>query len=396
MSKVLRYTIFVSCIAGLLLLGDAVIASAVAAALGMGTPQLLTLNIVFGILSLSFILSTLLGNRYYNWFTRIYYYWSSVWVGLLTYLFIASVVYALLALVFQSPLPQFGAGCLLAGLAVALYGVVHARKIYIKEVSVTIPDLPESWRGRRLAWTSDIHLGQIYSERYSKRIVDTINAAGVDIAVVGGDLFDGTEAPDLDALVAPFKNITASLGAYFISGNHEEFGDNSKFIAAVKKAGLKILNDEKLDIEEVQLVGVDYQTTSDAPRFKEVLRGLALDRARPIILLKHEPLNNEVAEEAGVSLQISGHTHDGQLWPFGYIARKAHKGFSYGLKRLSNLQIYTSSGTGTWGPPLRVGTDCEIVIFSFTQLTSRLCYEGAGVLRCIRTRISGINVTAED
>lgn len=366
MSGTLRFAIFVAMLAGLLYLGNAVVAAAILTIFGLELSSYgLMLHSGLALFSLSFIASSMLGNRYYNWFTRGYYYLSSLWVGLLVYLFIASVVYGVAVFIASDPLPTFGALCLLVGCLVTLYGVVHARKIMVKEVTVTLPNLPQAWRGRRLAWTSDIHLGQIYSAAYTRRIVSLINGTKPDLVVVGGDLFDGTKAPDLPAFAAPFKELAAPLGSYFISGNHEEFGDNSPFLSAVQSAGLRTLMDEKIEIDGVQLIGVDYAHSSKEEQFTTILTSLALDHTRPSILLKHEPLHNEVAQTAGVSLQISGHTHDGQFWPFGYMASSVHKGFSYGLKRLKDLQVFTSSGTGTWGPPLRVGTDCEIVVFIF-------------------------------
>lgn len=121
-----------------------------------------------------------------------------------------------------------------------------------------------------------------------------------------------------------------------------------------------------MEIDGLQIIGVDYYNASDRKQFSEILSKLAIDSARPAILLKHEPKDIDVARDAGISLQISGHTHRGQLWPFEYMATLVYKGFSYGLKSLGTMQVYVSSGVGTWGPPMRVGTDGEIVVFKFS------------------------------
>jgi predicted MPP superfamily phosphohydrolase len=164
--------------------------------------------------------------------------------------------------------------------------------------------------------------------------------------------------------VAPFKNMKAPQGVFFITGNHEEFGDSTAFINAVKSVGIRTLVDEKTEVDGVEIIGVDYHNASDKKQFAHILSKLAIDKAKPSILLKHEPKDIDVARDAGISLQISGHTHRGQLWPFEYMAKLVYKGFSYGLKSLGTTQVYVSSGVGTWGPPMRVGTDGEIVVFT--------------------------------
>ncbi len=251
-------------------------------------------------------------------------------------------------------------------LLVSTYGFFHARSIKVKHVEVALPNLPEVWHGRRALWISDLHLGQLHSPPFAKRIVKKVNAMPHHIIFIGGDLFDGTGAPDIDELVAPFKSLSAPLGSYFITGNHEEFGDSSKFIRAVKSCGIKVVQDELVAIDGLQIIGVDYRNASSREGFEAILSGLAIDTSTPSILLKHEPKDLVVAQRAGISLQISGHTHLGQQWPHGYMAQVIYKGYAYGLKNFKSMQVYPSSGVGTWGPPMRVGTDSEIVVFTFT------------------------------
>jgi predicted MPP superfamily phosphohydrolase len=209
-------------------------------------------------------------------------------------------------------------------------------------------------------------LGQFYGPSYAQKIVNRVNALPHDIIFIGGDLYDGTGAPDIAELAAPLGGFTGHLGIYFITGNHEEFGQSDAFIAAVRSARIRPLIDEMVEIDGLQLVGVDYKNSADKESFKAILSRLALDPAKPSILLKHEPKDIDVAREAGVSFQISGHTHKAQMWPLGYIADLIYKGYAYGLKQSGNMHVLTSSGVGTWGPPMRVGTDCEIVHITFS------------------------------
>ena len=324
--------------------------------------------VILGVLGVSIITALALGMRYYNLFTRSYYLLSMIWLGFLGYFFPVSVLYiALYGYVGESS-RIFGLMLFCSTVIVGIYGLIHANKFIIKEITIKLPNLPEAWRDRKALWISDIHLGQIYSERYMERIVKKIQEISPDIVFIGGDLYDGTKAPNLDKLIAPLKNLSAPLGIYFITGNHEEFGDNNEFIKAIQSVGILVLQDKMVLIDGLQLIGVDYTTASNEEQFKKILSDLSIDKNKTSILLKHEPKHLHITEQAGISLQLSGHTHKAQQWPLGYLANLIYGRFVYGLNKLKNTQVYTSSGIGTWGPPIRVGTDSEMVIFNFAIL----------------------------
>lgn len=364
--RIVSTLIFLVFFSGVLYVASLIVYTAVIVSFGVSSSEKeLVLAILLGVFSASFILATIIGTYYYNWFTRLLYTLSALWMGCLAYLFFGSVLYGLVVGFSDSVLQPFGILCILGGLLVSIYGYLHARNIVVKQVSVPLPNLPASWRGRKAVWISDVHLGQHYGPAFAKKIIDMINATPHDIVFIGGDLYDGTGAPDIEELAKPFGKCTAPLGTYFISGNHEEYGDNKRFFNAISTVGVKTLIDEMVVIDGVQVIGLDYRNASYEGTFEATLARLGVERDTPSILLKHVPLHLEIAEKAGISFQISGHTHDGQLWPFGYIARAVHRGYSYGLKQYGKMRIYISSGTGTWGPPLRVGTDCEIVVFTF-------------------------------
>ncbi len=196
-------------------------------------------------------------------------------------------------------------------------------------------------------------------------MVRKIQNISPDIVFIGGDIFDGSKSPEILKFTSPLRELSAPLGIYSITGNHEEFGDSSDFVAAVKMANIHILRNEMINIGELQIIGVDYRNASNKERFQKILSDLQIDKNKASILLKHEPKDIDVAQKEGVSLQISGHTHGAQQWPFGYLAKLIYGQFAYGLNRIGDTQVYTSSGMGTWGPPIRVGTDSEIVVFTF-------------------------------
>jgi uncharacterized protein len=176
-------------------------------------------------------------------------------------------------------------------------------------------------------------------------------------------LYDGS-AIDADRAAQPLSKLTAPGGVYFVAGNHEQFGDDSKYLRAISAAGVRVLSNEKVEVEGLQIIGVPYRNAAGG-QFASVLRHINIDRDRASILLVHAPDHPEIAEAAGVSLQLSGHTHLGQFIPWSWMARRMYRQFVYGLSRIGNMQIFTSSGAGTWGPPLRLGSNPEIVMLKF-------------------------------
>ena len=182
---------------------------------------------------------------------------------------------------------------------------------------------------------------------------------------IAGDLYDGT-AIDAAKAAAPLSKLTsAPHGVYFVAGNHEQFRDDSNYLRAVEAAGVRVLNNEKVEVDGLQIAGVHYGDASQPRGFQATLNRIALDRDRASILVTHAPDYPEIAEAAGVSLQLSGHTHLGQFIPWSWIARRIYRQFVYGLSRIEKMQVFTSSGAGTWGPPLRLGSNPEIVVLQF-------------------------------
>ncbi len=358
--------IFLGIISAFLYLANLVVFESLAAVLNINSPvylQILALGL--GLLSASFILSTILGNYKYNFFTRFYSTISAIWMGFFTYLFLSSVAYGLIVTITGQLFSKVGVALIGAGILASVYGIFNARKMHVTNVEVNFPNLPAEWKGRKVVWVSDLHLGQVQGSSFAHRVAQKINSISPSMVFIGGDLFDGTSAPDLSKLIAPLQNISVPKGVYFITGNHEEFGNSEKFISAVNNSGMEVLIDKLVEIDGVQIIGVDYKNSAKAENFKNVLNNIEIDPAKPSILLKHEPKDLEVSEERGIHMQISGHTHKAQMWPLNYIARGVYAGYEYGLKNKGKMQVYTSSGVGSWGPPVRVGSKSEIVVFNF-------------------------------
>jgi len=330
------------------------------------TASLPVWQIIFPALTLIFIATTILGRRYSNPWLRLGYRISAIWLGVLNYSFFAagaawgfSAVAALLSFHIE---PKLIAAMFFGGAIVtSIYGLANASWLRVTRLTIKLAILPADWRGGTLALVADLHLGNVRGARFARRVVAKLQQLQPYAVLISGDLFDGSKA-DLDALIRPWKALSAPAGVYFVTGNHEEFADRARYLDAVERAGIRVLNNEKVEINGLQLVGVHNAELHDPPLFRALLQGAKLDRNRPSILLAHQPLNLSVAEEEGVSLQLSGHTHGGQLWPWTWVAARVHGRFNSGLNRFGKLLVLTSNGVGTWGAPMRVGTKSEIVL----------------------------------
>ncbi len=333
-----------------------------------GPPGIKQLAALF-LLSVAFVSATLLAHRYSHWLVRLFYKMAAAWLGVLNFLFVAACLcwmvdlgIRLFGLHLQRPI-IVGTMFSLAILT-SLYGMLNARRIRVKRIAVKLPNLPASWRGHVAALVSDVHLGPVNGSRFMRRIVATLGRLRPDVVFITGDLYDGTKA-DLDELIAPWKDISVNIATYFVTGNHEEFSDPRKYLDAVSRSGIRGLNNEKEMLDGLQIVGVHDRDSGNPVRFRSILEQTGLDRNQASILLAHVPHQLSIAEEAGISLQLSGHTHAGQIFPFTWFTSRVFGKYTYGLKRFGDLMVYTSSGAGTWGPPMRVGTSPEIVLIEF-------------------------------
>jgi uncharacterized protein len=336
---------------------------------GGDPPAHLWAKLVLGLLSVSFVAASLIAFRYTNPAVRAFYRVAAVWVGLLTFLFLAAVFawitfgiacLAGLNLNFHRSVELLFGAATIAG----FYGVFNAGWTRITRTTVRLANLPDTWRGRKAALISDVHLGHVRNGSFLRRMVATILREEPDAIFIAGDLYDGT-AIDASQAAQPLSRLTAPHGVYFVAGNHEQFGDDSKYLNAIAKAGVRVLSNEKVEVDGLQIIGVPYRNAARDEQFASVLHGIRLDRDRASILLTHAPDHPEIAEAAGVSLQLSGHTHLGQFIPWSWMARRIYRQFVYGLSRIGKMQVFTSSGAGTWGPPLRLGSNPEIVMLEF-------------------------------
>jgi hypothetical protein len=322
-------------------------------------------------LAFSFIVAALLSFRFSGILIGAFYKIAAVWLGFLNYFFIAACLSRLASFACMiSGLHQFrlrpSIAAVLFTLAAltGLYGILNAQWIRIRRATIHLPNLPSVWRGRTALLFSDLHLGNINGLRFSRRIVNLAARLNPDIVFIPGDLFDGTKC-NPDRLAAPFKQLSPPFGVFFATGNHDEFGGAAQYAAAITRAGIRVLANEAVVVDGLQVVGIPYHDTTFPIRVKATLEALRPAEGQASILLNHAPTRLPIVEQAGISLQLSGHTHGGQLFPYTWFTRRIFGKFTHGLHNFGALQVYTSYGAGTWGPPMRVGTTPEIVLLTF-------------------------------
>ncbi|WP_193508618.1 metallophosphoesterase [Streptomyces coeruleorubidus] len=240
------------------------------------------------------------------------------------------------------------------------YGVLRGPRI--KRVTVPLAKVPRAAHGYRIAVVSDIHLGPILGRAHTQRIVDTINSAQPDLIAVVGDLVDGS-VENLGPAAEPLAGLRARHGSFFVTGNHEYFSGADAWVDHVRELGLHPLRNERLEIAAgFDLAGVDDvagESEGQGPDFGRALGDR--DRAKAAVLLAHQPIVIHDAVRHGVDLQLSGHTHGGQLWPGNLLAELENPTVA-GLERYGDTQLYVSRGAGAWGPPVRVGAPSDITI----------------------------------
>ncbi|MFC9847333.1 metallophosphoesterase [Streptomyces sp. NPDC060223] len=245
------------------------------------------------------------------------------------------------------------------------YGVLRGPSV--KRVTVPLAKLPRSAHGFRIAVVSDIHLGPVLGRGFAQKVVDTINATQPDLIAVVGDLVDGS-VKDLGPAAAPLAQLKARHGAFFVTGNHEYSSGAEQWVEEVRRLGLHPLENARVELAAFDLAGVNDvagESEGQGPDFAKALGDR--DTSRASVLLAHQPVQIHDAVEHGVDLQLSGHTHGGQLWPGNFVADLANPTLA-GLERYGDTQLYVSRGAGAWGPPTRVGAPSDITV---VELASR-------------------------
>jgi predicted MPP superfamily phosphohydrolase len=259
-------------------------------------------------------------------------------------------------------------GVPLLAVAATLLGLAAARRTAkLRRVDVPMAGLPAALHGFTIAQISDLHIGPTVKASYVQAVVDSVNGVRADVVAITGDLIDGGVA-DLHRDVQPLAGLQSRHGSFFVTGNHEYYSGAHEWTTHLRTLGLRVLNNEHVvlrhDSAQLVLAGVTdfaahHFVAADRSSPQQALAGAPAAPVR--VLLAHQPRSAAAASAAGFDVQLSGHTHGGQFWPWNLFV-PLQQPYTAGLHRLQKLWVYVSRGTGYWGPPLRLGAPSEIAV----------------------------------
>jgi predicted MPP superfamily phosphohydrolase len=380
---VLRLILLLTTVLGALVASHVFIQRSLVRALGVKRPGARRLTLALAILlSLGFPTSMALLRSWPGALATGYHLVAAWWMGLFFHLLLALAAARLLLLVARRlgrPLPFRGIvlGAVAVAVAATALGAYRAAHPRVRRVEVALEGLPAAWRGRTIVHLSDLHLGHLRGPAFMERVARTVNALEPDAVLITGDLFDGLGG-DFVACLGAVDALRSRHGTFAVTGNHELYAGAAPVL---RRARLRLLRDEVVTIDGLQLVGVGYPGLSDEAALRRL--AAALDDGRASVLLFHTPTSilqrggDEVDRHVstywmpdtscavnrglGVDLQLSGHTHAGQIFPLGLLTRLIYRGRDRGLHREGSFHLLVSSGTGTFGPPIRTAGQSEIL-----------------------------------
>ncbi|MDI6738897.1 MAG: metallophosphoesterase [Candidatus Edwardsbacteria bacterium] len=346
-------------------------------------PKQQTLRLVYAALFIliagSFVAGRFAERAEVSWFSNPLVWVGSFWLAFMLYLTLSLIALDLLrlsnALFHYWPQAILGRyqtakliafGVILGGTAVAVIaGHINALKPQIKMLELSVPKTAKNLKSLNIVMASDIHLGAINGSGRLAKLADMVNAQEPDIILLAGDIVDEDIGRVIkDNLGETLKKLKAPLRVYGVTGNHEYIGGAAAAVDYLNAHGVTMLRDSAVLIDNsFYVAGRDDRS---GQRFNGRLRRslpellAGVDRTKPLILMDHQPLELEAVAAQGVDLQFSGHTHHGQLWPFNYVTQKVYQ-ISRGYEKIGDTHFYVSSGYGTWGPPVRIGSRPEIV-----------------------------------
>jgi len=346
-------------------------------------PKNLILNVVFWFIVLAYPLGRILERVYNSSFSIFMVKIGSFWMGAMLYLILLFLLVTIFKVLnhyieFTPYLdfkinPSYKKWMIISVYAVAsvilLSGYLNARFPRVNNFNLKFDKTFEKTNKTRIVAVSDIHLGTLISAKRLEHLVNLINKQNPDIVLFAGDVFDEDIAPVVNNGLGKYlEKIKSRLGVFAIPGNHEYFGGIEPKLTYLRKHGVIVLRDSTVLIDNsFYLVGRDdrqsnYTTGKQRKSISELIENI--DKSKPIILLDHQPFKLNESAEKGIDLQISGHTHHGQLWPFNYITNAIYE-LSSGYKKIGNTNFIVSNGYGTWGPPIRLGNRPEILVIDF-------------------------------
>ncbi|MGY4884136.1 MAG: metallophosphoesterase [Nanobdellota archaeon] len=291
--------------------------------------------------------------------TRLFYMIASIWIGIAFFSVFVFLIYKFLNIFFKIN-PQLGSAVVLSFILVmAIVALLNGRKLKINLVDIEIKGLKKELK---IVHLSDLHIGAIHRKKYLERVVEETNSLNPDVVVITGDLVDGSTVIK-NGILSSINDIKSPV--YFVVGNHDIYEGLDKILPILNKTKMKTLRDTKTQFKGINFIGIDYSDFK-----KEITKKLDkidIDKNKVNILLYHAPMFKlKELEKKGIALQLAGHTHNGQIFPFNLFIKLMYK-YPVGLYKSGDSNLFVSSGTGTWGPPMRLGSFSEIDLINLRK-----------------------------
>lgn len=325
----------------------------------------LVVAIIITVMALATFLAFIVVNKKDTLWVRLSYLISFSWLGVLLNFGLAILIVGPLFWLlkfFGLSLESlfFQASLILMTIILSVRSFLNAHRISIKKYVVNIKDLPSVWQNSRVIHISDIHLGPILRQNFFHRIIEKIKELKPNAIFITGDFFDGSES-DFSWVNKPLNDLKAPLGLYYSLGNHDFTLGADRVIDLLSGEDITVLNNRMVKKEGLQIIGLDFNPDRNFDLNREILAHSGYCATEPSILLFHEPKDTVKSQGIGIDLQLSGHTHGGQMFPFNFLARYFYHNHSHGLFKRGDYTLSVTAGVGTWGPPMRLGTRSEIV-----------------------------------
>ncbi|MFI3239025.1 MAG: metallophosphoesterase [Bacteroidales bacterium] len=337
-----------------------------------GISRLITLLVVGTITVGSFVaMMVIMNGNYTSTLSHIVSNITNIAIGALMFAVCIVLLLDLVNLFVKIQPLMFGYIALTLTVIVTLYSLWNANNTKVYHVDISLPNLVEPMR---IAHLSDTHFGHFWGEKSAAKLANLIKKESVDAVVITGDMFDGRVRFNND-IVKPFLDLNIPI--YFSEGNHDGYSGSREIKELLTKNGIIVLENEKTDLNGLQIIGLDYLIADNETfnphgshnenTIQSIFPTIDIDKNRASILLHHNPVGAEYAAENGINLYLAGHTHAGQLFPATIVAGWMFE-YNKGLYKYDdNMQIYVSQGAGTFGPPMRLGTESELTIINLSN-----------------------------
>jgi uncharacterized protein len=288
-----------------------------------------------------------------NNLTRIFYTSASAWMGISFYILTFMAIYWLISFIIK--VPGEYAGIIIIGLSAVLsvYSLINSLYLDVNHIEIPLKGMKKDMKVVQL---SDIHIGSIRNSKYMESIVEKTNEIDPEIVFITGDMVDGSARLHTETF-SSINKLKAPV--FFITGNHETYEGLDEVFRVLRNTDMTVLRDQMVECKGIQLIGVEY--SFERNHMENLLSSIKIDSDKPSIILYHLPRELKTVANAGIGLQLSGHTHAGQMFPFNYLVRLMFP-YMRGIYKYKGAYLHVSPGTGTWGPPMRLGSRCEITV----------------------------------